>query len=369
MDSDEPCVRTAKVLQRIGNSINRCIQLTYDTPALNVTRKLPVLDLEVYTANNVVLHNFYKKPIASIYTIQKRSAMSDSVKLQTCFMECMRRMLNCSVQTPWNTIADHLSKFSYSMMISGYSQKERYNTVKGAIVRYRTMLDEIKIGMRQTLHRSGKEIRDRKSVSQNWANTWFLRENTIATVSCSATPGSRLKRTLNKAINPEGVQYRTQVIEDGGMPVHCGLMVSDPMRPNGCIFQDPNCIVAGKCDVSGVTYRIECNTCNQTIYIETEVPRYIGMTRTTLHNRMLGHLKDQKYKCNKSPLHRHDRDSHNGEIQSYTMRKIGSEKKIVRLACLEALEIEKQPENLIMNEKNEQGRGGLVRISALRISS
>ena len=55
--------------------------------------------------------------------------------------------------------------------------------------------------------------------------------------------------------------------------------------------------------------------------------------------------------------------------QTYTMRKIGSEKKIVRLACLEALEIERQPENLIMNEKNEQGRGGLVKISALRTAS
>ena len=114
---------------------------------------------------------------------------------------------------------------------------------------------------------------------------------------------------------------------------------------------------------------IECNSCNQTIYTETDIPRYIGMTRTTLHNRMLGHTKDHRSKCNKSPLYRHDRDCHNDMTQSYTMRKIGTEKKIVRLACLEALEIERQPENLIMNEKNEQGRGGLVRISALRTAS
>ena len=97
---------------------------------MNETKKLPVLDLKVYISTNVVLHNFYKKPIASIYTIQRRSAMSDSVKFQTCFMEYMRHMLNCSVETPRNVIADHLSKFSYSMMISGYSQKERYNAIK-----------------------------------------------------------------------------------------------------------------------------------------------------------------------------------------------------------------------------------------------
>ena len=150
------------------------------------------------------------------------------------------------------------------------------------------------------------------------------------------------------------------------MPVHCGLMVSDPMRPNSCVFQDPNYMVSGKCDTSGVIYRIECNTCNEIVLNELEAPRYIGMTRTTLNNRMLSHLSDQNSKCSKSPLFRHDRDSHNGKKQSYTMKKIGTEKKIVRLVCLEALEIEKQPDNLMINEKNEQGRGRLVRIHALR---
>ena len=51
------------------------------------------------------------------------------------------------------------------------------------------------------------------------------------------------------------------------------------------------------------------------------------------------------------------------------MRKIGSEKKIIRLACLEALEIDKQPPDLILNERNEQGRGGVVQTSALRVTT
>ena len=84
------------------------------------------------------------------------------------------------------------------------------------------------------------------------------------------------------------------------------------------------------------------------------------MTRTTLHNRMLSHLKTQS-KSNSSPLYRHECDSHRGIKQKYVMYKIGSEKKIVRLASLEALEIEKQPGNLLLNERNEHGRGGVVR--------
>ena len=59
-------------------------------------------------------------------------------------------------------------------------------------------------------------------------------------------------------------------------------------------------------------------------------------------------------------------ESHGSEKQQYMMYKIGSEKKIVRLSCLEVLEIERQLGHLLLNEGNEQGRGGVVQISALR---
>ena len=220
------------------------------------------------------------------------------------------------------------------------------------------MRDDVNNGKRNCLYRSGTDIREKKAKDKSWANTWFLCDNTKSTISCPTTPGSQLKISLNKVVNPVNSIYRTQVIEDGGMPVHCGLMVRDPMRPSGCIYGDPNCMITSnqRCDQSGCIYRIECITCNNNIEIEYETKRYIGMTRTTLHNRMLSHLKTQQSKCNSSPLFRHDRDSHGGEKQKYVMYKIGSEKKIVRLACLEALEIEKQPGNLLLNERNEHVR-------------
>ena len=45
-DTDQPAVRTAKVLQTITNNIEPCIQLTYDTPDQNDSRQMPVLDLK-----------------------------------------------------------------------------------------------------------------------------------------------------------------------------------------------------------------------------------------------------------------------------------------------------------------------------------
>ena len=116
-------------------------------------------------------------------------------------------------------------------------------------------------------------------------------------------------------------------------------------------------------------YSIQCNTCEALVEDDRETSRYIGMTRTTLHNRMLGHLKDQRYKKSKSLLHCHDTLCHGGIPQRYTMKSRGSDKKLLRLSVLEALNIEKHPDELLMNERNEGGRGGIVRITASRVVS
>ena len=92
------------------------------------------------------------------------------------------------------------------------------------------------------------------------------------------------------------------------------------------------------------------------------------MTRTSVHNRMLSHLRDQKGKKPSSPLHRHDVAKHDSQPQTYTTTIVAAEKKIVKLSCLEAIMIEKVPSNLLLNERNEKGRGGVVRISATRVS-
>ena len=81
------------------------------------------------------------------------------------------------------------------------------------------------------------------------------------------------------------------------------------------------------------------------------------MTRTTVHNRMLYHLKDQDSRKHSSALFRHDQDVHGGVKQIYCTNIIGSEKKIVRLNVLEGLNIENQPHNLLMNGRNKGGRG------------
>ena len=101
------------------------------------------------------------------------------------------------------------------------------------------MIQEIKAGNRKSLYRSGEEIRISRETSKDWPNTWFLQGETVNTVSCPVTPGGVLKKRLNDVVN-DGRVTKTKVIEDGVKPIHIGLMVKDPMRPNGCVFNDPD---------------------------------------------------------------------------------------------------------------------------------
>ena len=91
------------------------------------------------------------------------------------------------------------------------------------------------------------------------------------------------------------------------------------------------------------------------------------MSRTSVHNRMLGHLRGQRQKKQSCPLYRHDCDSHNGQPQRYTTEILASERKMVCLKCLEGIMIEKDSNDLLLNDRNEQGRGGIVRITARRV--
>ena len=187
------------------------------------------------------------------------------------------------------------------MRISGYSQEVRFRICKEAIMRHRELCDRIEKGERKHLYRSSEEIRKRKSDNTSWANTWFLKGATRSTISCPVTPGGGLKKELTKTVNSNKPPGSVLVIEDGGKPITSGLCVSDPLRPKGCVFGDTQCMVDPdfRCDTAGIIYKINCVECNKQIS-DSETDHYIGMTRTTVHARMLGHLKDQKSKLNKS---------------------------------------------------------------------
>ena len=81
---------------------------------------------------------------------------------------------------------------------------------------------------------------------------------------------------------------------------------------------------------------------------------------------MASHLKGQRAKSNSNPLYIHDRDHHHGEPQEYLTRILGRERSLLPLSILEGLYIEKQSPGTSINSRIESGRGGLVRLTAIR---
>ena len=84
-DSDEK--RTMKTLMEVADSIDQNIQFTTDSPENHIDGRMPVLDLKVWVSNGKLLHSFYKKEVASEYTILERSAMSMGTKRNTIFQK------------------------------------------------------------------------------------------------------------------------------------------------------------------------------------------------------------------------------------------------------------------------------------------
>ena len=120
-------------------------------------------------------------------------------------------------------------------------------------------------------------------------------------------------------------------MEEGGVPITAGLKKNDPFFSGGCRFGDSKCIVEnGKdCATMQIIYEITCNACQVNVGERERCSRdpggqegknYIGMTMTSSHCRMVSHLNGQRAKSSKSPLWRHDRDSHEGLHQHYTAR-------------------------------------------------
>ena len=158
------------------------------------------------------------------------------------------------------------------------------------------------------------------------------------------------------------------------------LREADPFFPGGCRVNDHNCPVEkGKdCAVMGVLYETTCNSCKEPVnpqdgeLKETRKPggqpryNYLGMTRTSVHYRMVSHLQGQSSKSSKNPLFRHDRDIHGGDKQTYTTRVIHKERNLLPLCISEGLFIEKQKIGTTLNDKNEFGRGAMVRLTAAR---
>ena len=97
--NEEPDQRTFRILNQI--------KLTHDVPSLHENGMMPVLDIQIWVQTNndskqQIVYTFYKKEVASQYTILQRSAISKQYKRATNVQEGLRRLRNISKCLPWS---------------------------------------------------------------------------------------------------------------------------------------------------------------------------------------------------------------------------------------------------------------------------
>ena len=82
-DEDVPDDKvTMEVIKDIANEIDDMIIMTVDCPSNHETKRVPMLDVEVWLheEEEKVFYSFYEKPTKSPYVISKDSAMPTSKK-------------------------------------------------------------------------------------------------------------------------------------------------------------------------------------------------------------------------------------------------------------------------------------------------
>ena len=67
--------RSMTEMKKMANSICPIIQMDEDYPSRNPDGKLPILDLKVWITDGIILHQFYRKSMASRMLMMSTSAM------------------------------------------------------------------------------------------------------------------------------------------------------------------------------------------------------------------------------------------------------------------------------------------------------
>ena len=127
-------IRTGKIIQEIGNSINNYIRLTVDTPFSHPSGWMPILNIQVKVENNKIVYKWFRKEMSNYLLLLANSAMPDRTKRECLVQYAMTILLNTSQQLPWEVVADTLSEFSHCMLVSGYHAKFRLEVIKAAVV-------------------------------------------------------------------------------------------------------------------------------------------------------------------------------------------------------------------------------------------
>ena len=360
-------LRLAEVLKRVADSIAPgMIVMEVDVPTNHANRRLPILDLEVWIEDNVILHSFYKKEVSTKSVIMARSALPAANKRAILISEGVRRLMNCSRDLSNDEKAAHLSDFNQAMAQCGHSESFRGVVTARAIGKYEKAWMNFQEEGKEVYRSKGErkaqiEARGGKQDKASWFRDLGYQNTLVIPATVDGALGNSVKVAMEKTDPPFG--FKTMILEDGGKSIKGDLVRTNPFPDDVCSRK--SCLVCsdglskGSCWKSNCVYEIECNRkpCNQENTLKYS---YVGETSRTLKTRGSQHMVLYSGRKDNSFMSRHTEEEHDGVMgedggkTDYKMKVLNTFKDSLTRILEEAVRIQKQSEDPTIKSMNSK---------------
>ena len=358
-----------KKVKEMGNEIHPSIQLETDYPSKNPDKKMPLLDVKIWTEKRsrqhgaeeetVILHEYYHKDVASKRVVHAKTAMSTKQKRTILTQEMLRILLRCSPLLPWKNTVQHINKFMLRMQYSGHKRRFRTQIIKSAMNAYNQIKDKDKARERPMYRKKEWKRKERRKGKRDQQRDWYKRGGYDTVVFVPCTPRSTLKQTYENIIRNTNIKMK--VIEKRGQTLKDKLVNINRLKEKQCNDVE-NCLVCktgntGKCRTENITYKLTCDQCKDA---------YIGETSRNAYIRGKEHALQLQNKNKDSVMLRHQEQKHNiNETPTFTMTVTGSYRNALDRQISEAVKINRQPRHTLINNKTEFRQNRIMRTKLL----
>lgn len=233
--------------------------------------------------------------------------------------------------------------------------KFRYKVVDSAIKAYKAR-QEAELKGERPMHRPKGWRRDERDTEKSTKREdWYKKGGNEAVIFVPAMPGSQLQKEYQREIKNQG--YRIKVVEKTGTTLKEVLQRSDPFKWKKCGRED--CLVCkqagkGPCNAHGVTYKVECQGCED---------KYVGEMARNAYTRGIEHTEGLENQDERSALWKHCVEKHEKERQEFKMSVTGVYGNDAMLRQIsESVRINRVAKGSLINTKKEWNYVKLPRV-------
>ena len=215
-----------------------------DYPSNHTSGWMPILNLEVKMAEDKSIDfKWFKKTMASPYTILNRSAMPAATKRITLVQMGVTMLRNTRERLHKNLRVPLLEQLAEVMMVSGYPEDFRRGILESSVACYDKQVAASVEGRVPLYRPRGWEAPARRKKKILAKNSWFRPADTVLRVPC--TPGAELASAIKEVIQEEGrrLGIKVKIQEESGVPLRRSLVTSDLRSGEPCPQGDcPLCL-------------------------------------------------------------------------------------------------------------------------------